>query len=283
VRGAGAVVTNALQEAVRRRILLVVAVLTAAFLALYAVGAHYAFRGAKHFAGPGIVDTTAFTGATIFGLAMFATLFLGAVLAIFLTAGVVRGDAETGMLQPVVVRPVGRTTLLVARFVAASSVTSVYVLLVYAITMAITLATGDWRPDHMVGPALALALGVAVIAALGLLGSVFLSSTANGIAAFMMLGTGLTAGLLGQIGDALNSQRLEDIARVATWAAPFEALYQAGLHALVSDTKGLTGVVLKLGPFGAARAASPALSVFAVAYVATVLGVAAWAFGRRDL
>ena len=50
---------------------------------------------------------------------MFATLFLGAVLAVFLTIGVVRGDAETGLLQPLVVRPLGRATMLVARWVPA--------------------------------------------------------------------------------------------------------------------------------------------------------------------
>ena len=39
---------------------------------------------------------------------MFATLFLGAVLAVFLTLGAVRGDAERGLLQPLLVRPLGR-------------------------------------------------------------------------------------------------------------------------------------------------------------------------------
>ena len=39
---------------------------------------------------------------------MFATLFLGIVLAVFLTLGAVRGDAERGLLQPLVVRPIGR-------------------------------------------------------------------------------------------------------------------------------------------------------------------------------
>ena len=90
-----------------------VLVLTVGFLVLYAVGAHFAFRDARHFAaGQRIVDPTAFTGATIFGLALFAILFLGAVLAVFLTLGVVRGDAETGLLQPLIVRPLGRATML---------------------------------------------------------------------------------------------------------------------------------------------------------------------------
>ena len=47
-------------------------------------------------------------GATLLGLAMFATLFLGAILAVFLTLGAVRGDAERGLLQPLLVRPLPR-------------------------------------------------------------------------------------------------------------------------------------------------------------------------------
>ena len=54
------------------------------------------------------LDPRALAGATILGLAMFGTLFLGVVLAVFLTIGAVRGDAERGLLQPLIVRPLGR-------------------------------------------------------------------------------------------------------------------------------------------------------------------------------
>ena len=49
-----------------------------------------------------------------------------------------------------------------------------------------------------------------MIAALALAGSVVLSSTANGIAIFMLFGAGLTAGLLGQIAEALSSDTLDE-------------------------------------------------------------------------
>ncbi len=279
------IVGYALRESLRRRVFLVVLGLTVAFLALYGLGAWQAFQDSRGFAGPDpkIVDVNAFVGATVFGLAMFATLFLGSVLAVFLTLGVVRGDAESGLLQPLVVRPVGRATLLLARFVAAASVSAAYVLVVYVAAMLITAAAGGWWPDHVVGPGLALGAAVSVVAALSLLGSVFMSATANGIAIFMVYGAGLTAGLLGQIGHALNSGTLKTISRVASWLLPFEALYQAGLHALVSGTAGLTGVVLQLGPFGGAQGASPALVPWALAYLAGVLGFGVLAFRRRDL
>src|SRR6187551_3270391 len=120
VRSVSTVVGYALWEGLRRRVFLAVLVLSIGFLALYAVGAHFAFRDAESFAGAevNILDPKAFTGATIFGIAMFASLFLGSVLAVFLTLGIVRGDAESGLLQPLVVRPIGRTTLLLSRFLA---------------------------------------------------------------------------------------------------------------------------------------------------------------------
>ncbi len=279
------VVGLSIQEGVRRRVFLAVLVLTVAFLALYALGAHFAFRDVDQFAGGGvgILDPRAFTGATLFGLAMFATLFLGTVLAIFLTLGVVRGDAESGLLQPIVVRPIGRTTLLLARFAGAALLSSAYVVVVYLAALAITSLAGDWSPDHLVGPALALALGVAIIAALSLLASTVLSVTAQGIVVFMVFGGGLIAGLLAQIGNAINSDSLHTIGRVASWALPFEGLYAAGLHSLISETSGLTGVVLQLGPFGGSEAAGPQLIAWAVVYLVGVLALAALAFSRRDL
>ena len=285
LRSALTVVGLSIQEGIRRRVFLAVLVLTLAFLALYGVGAHFAFRDVNEFAAgeAKILDPHAFTGATIFGLAMFATLFLGAVLAVFLTLGVVRGDAESGLLQPIVVRPIGRTTMLLARFAGAALLSAAYVVVVYLAAWAITKATGSWSPDHLIGPVLALALGVAIIAALSLLASAFLSVTAQGIVVFMVFGAGLTAGLLAQIGHAIKSDSLHEIGRVASWTLPFEGLYAAGLHALISGTTGLTGVVLQLGPFGGSEAAGPGLIVWAFVYLLAVLALAAFVFSRRDL
>jgi len=286
--GAGAalvIVGYALRESLRRRVFMVVLVLTVGFLALYGVGTYFAFRDVENFVPPdeNVLDPTAFTGATVFGLAMFAILFLGAVVAIFLTLGVVRGDAEAGLLQPIVVRPLGRRTIVLARLGGAAAVSAAYVLVVYGLALAITAVAGGWTPDHVLGPALALALAVVTVAAISLFASVFMSATAQGIAVFMVFGTGLTAGLLSQIGRALDSGSLHTIGRVATWLLPFDGLYQAGLHALISDTTALTGVVLQLGPFGGSEGAGPLLVLWAVAYTALVAGGAALAFSRRDL
>ena len=282
--GAAVVASYALRESLRRRVFAVVLVLSAAFLALYAVGTFAAFGEVDSFGSePGDADPTVIAGSTLLGLAMFATLFLGTVLAVFLTLSAVRGDAERGLLQPLVVRPLGRPALLLGRFIGAAAVCAAYVGTLYAAAVAITAAAGDWTPDRVVAPGLELMAGVVIIAAIALLGSVYLATTANGIAVFMVFGAGLLSGLLGQIGDALPSQTLQSIGNVGALALPFEALYQEALHGLTADTTGIAGFVVRLGPFGGAHRFGAGLWAWAAAYVALLGGAAAWGFLRRDL
>ncbi len=273
------------REAVRRKMFAVVVVLTVFFLLLFWLANHFVFRSLDTITPPADVhvDTRTFAGAFLVGLSMFATLFLGVVLAVFLTLGTVSGDAERGLLQPLVARPIGRSTLLVARFIGAGAVCTVYVLAVYFIGLLITGLTGHWWPDQIVWPGLELAGGVLVVTALSLLGSVVLSATANGIAVFMLFGAGLVAGLLGSIGHALNSHTIKHASTIASWALPFEALYQDGLRMITENASGLTGFLLQLGPFGGAYVHGWGIRAWAVGYVLAVGAVALFAFSRRNL
>jgi ABC-type transport system involved in multi-copper enzyme maturation permease subunit len=213
---------------------------------------------------------------------MFTTLFLGAVLATFLMLGAVRGDAERGLLQPLIVRPLGRSAYLGGRLLAASAVSAGYVVVLFGACVLVTGLLG-WWPDRVIGPMVALAAAAVVISAIALLGSVLLSTTANGIAVFMIFGAGMAAGLLGQIAEALGSGTIGTISDVGSWLLPFQALYQEGLAWLTADLQGPTRVIVELGPFGGAKERSAILWPYAAAYVAAVTVAAAVAFTRRDL
>jgi ABC-type transport system involved in multi-copper enzyme maturation permease subunit len=283
VNGIGVIAVATLRECTRRRVFGVIVVLTALFLGLYTLGTVTAFHHLGTPAPGDNVDLTVLAGATLLGLAMFATLFLSTVVAVFLTFNVLRGDAEQGLLQPMVVRPPGRVSFLIARFVAAAAVSAVYAGVVYAAATVITGLVGGWWPDEAVLPGIELAAGAAVVTAISLAGSVYLSTIANGIAILMLFGAGLVGGLLGQIGHSIHSDTLSSIGRITSWALPFEALYQAGLHALTGRTSGLTGVIVHLGPLGGAEPAGPLLAPWVLGYILLVVALAAAAFVRRDL
>jgi Cu-processing system permease protein len=277
------VARHALRESARRRVLHVVGGLSIAFLALFGFGAREAFDddGGSGFGPPGFDDPL--VAATLLGLAMFAILFLGAVLAVFLTHDAVRGDAERGLLQPMVVRPPGRVAYLAGRTAAAMAISCPYVAVMFLAAFGLGELTGDAPTGGPIAPALHLSGAVALLAAASLLGSVALSGTANGIAVFMVFGAGLTGGLVGEIGDALDIDSLESTGRALSWALPFEALYLDGLRQLTEGVPGLAGQLVQLGPFGGARDFGPLLWPWALVYLAGLLGIAARALARKDL
>lgn len=276
---------HALREARRRRVLAVVAGLTIVFGVLFAWGAAELFESVDDqppLAGQ-LLDARTLTGATMVGLALFGALFLGAVLVTFLTAGAVQGDAESGLLQPLLVRPVSRAQYLLGRYLAASATGIAYVVVVYLGAVAIVGVAGGWWPSEPLGVALRLAVAIAAIAALAVLGSVWLGATANGIFVLMLYGAGLVAGLMGAIGEGVGSARLERIADVSSWALPFQGLYRDGLQRLVGDVGGPAGALIQLGPLGSSQDGGPLLLPWAVVHVALVLAAAVWLLRRRDL
>jgi Cu-processing system permease protein len=277
--------TYTFRELTRRTVFVVVPIVTVAFIALYVIGNLFAFDF-----GDGLLDEDSrfldarvVTGASLLGLAMFTTFFLATVLAVFLTFGTVRGDSETGLLQPLVVRPVGRSALLAGRYIGTVIVSVTYVLLLYTMAVTATGLIGGWWPANVVSSALLLSGGIFVIAALCILGSIFMTTITNGIAVLMVYGAGLLAGLLGQIGEALNSQGLERLGHLTAWALPFEALYQAALHELTAGTTGAAGFIVRLGPLGGAEDPGYWLVPWVALYVAGVAVVSLRLFARRDL
>ena len=106
-----------MQESVRRRVFPVVLVLTLAFLGLYSFGVYKAYQsidpGSTESVGNGdqlaIVDTQVLFSATLFGLSIFAVLFLGTVgyAAVgTILAGVAANTTMREVLLPVLLFPV---------------------------------------------------------------------------------------------------------------------------------------------------------------------------------
>jgi ABC-type transport system involved in multi-copper enzyme maturation permease subunit len=284
VRGTWVVFGYALRESLRRRVFHAGIVLTAIFLGLYWLGCSFV-DVSQMYGGPAsrVVKVDVFAAATILGLAVFATYFFGVSLAIFLTISAVRGDAEQGILQALVVRPLTRSQFLLGRLLAAVAVAIFYVAIVFAAAIAITDLTLGWTPSHALTAGAEISAAIAVVAVVSLFSSVYLSGVANGIGVFMLFGAGLFGGLLGEVGEAVNSHKLEQTATIIRYVTPFEWLYQSALGRLIQGESGVTEMVLRLGPFGGSVRGGTTAWLWAAAYVLVVGGATALAFARRDL
>lgn len=272
----------ALQEAVRKRVIAVVGVLTAGSSALYLVGCLVIRHNLEQdlgFSQNGVIKPL--VPATLLGLASFATLFLGSVLAVFLTAGAVRGDADRGLVQPLVVRPLGRTTYLGGRALAAATVSGLYVLVVSLLATIVTRLLFSNLPPHAWRAIPCLVLAVIVVTLLTLLVSCLLSTVATGISVLMAYGAGLIAGLLGQIANVFGSATLSHVATGVSYLLPFEALYRNALSQL--SPTGPLGQVVQLGPLGGGGSGGAVLWLYALAYLLGCGVLASYIFSRADL
>jgi Cu-processing system permease protein len=272
----------ALQEAVRRRVLAVVGVLTVGSAALYVLGCVTLRHHLEHvpqFNQGGQLEPL--VPATLLGLASFGTLFLGSVLAVFLTAGAVRGDVDRGLVQPLVVRPLGRNVYLAGRALAATTVAAGYVLAVSGGAILITAAVFPNLPPGAWTIIPPLIVAVCVVTVLTLLVSSLLSTVATGISVLMAYGAGLVAGLLGEVARTFTATTLAHIADVVSYLLPFEALYRDALSRL--SPNGPLGQIVQLGPLGGAQQGGVGLWLYTVGYLAGCGALACWVFSRSDL
>jgi ABC-type transport system involved in multi-copper enzyme maturation permease subunit len=288
VNGFATILLASLREHARRRTAYVALALGALFVGLYTLGIHFIWAEVTRDIesgrrGPGgVLEVRLLVPATMFGLSMFATWFLAAVAATFMAAGGIRGEAERGVLQHVLVRPVARHTVLVARLAAAALLAIGFlVVVVGCCALATRLITG-WTPGNLVKALLLLALGTTGVTAIATAFSVRLHGVAAGIASLMLFGVGLVGGLLEQLGNGIAVSSVQQSGEWISTAMPFEAMYQAALHQITADVTGLSGIVVRLGPFGGARAASAGLVLWALAWTAVVVALAAWRLRRRD-
>lgn len=277
----------ALREHLRRRTALVALVLGAVFVLLYALGTNFVWDDVTREIRTGRTDRPVdevknLVPATLFGLAMFATWFLSAVAATFLAAGGIRGEAERGVLQHVLVRPVARHTVLLARLAAAAILAVAFLVAVLACCALATRLITGWFPSNFAAALLLLALGTTAITAVATAISVRLHGAAAGIATLMLFGTGLIGGLLEQLGTGIKVASVRKSGEWLSTALPFESMYQAALHEITADLPGLSGVVVRLGPFGGAREATATLILWAAAWTAAIVALAAWRLRRTD-
>ena len=286
--GFATILQASLREHARRRTAYVALALGTLFVALYSLGIHFIWgeiirdieSGRR---GPaGVLEVRQLVPATMFGLSMFATWFLSAVAATFMAAGGIRGEAERGVLQHVLVRPVARHTVLLARLAAAALLAVLFLFVVVACCALATRLITGWQPGNLLQALLLLGLGTTGVTAIATAFSVRLHGVAAGIASLMLFGVGLVGGLLEQLGAGIDVSSVRRSGEWVSTALPFEAMYQAALHEITSDVTGVSGIVIRLGPFGGARDASPLLVLWAIAWTAAIIALAAWRLRRRD-
>ena len=271
-----------LREATRRKVLRALAVLTLVLLALSAWG-FSRLAGESDF-GTLTSGEARLVASQLLNLVMFGLSLIAALGTAFLAGPTLSGEVESGTALSLLARPVRRSSVLLGKWLGLVVFGGGFVVVSgLALCLVVQVTVDYWPPQ----PATALALlagQTAVLLTLGLLLSTVISPMASGVVAVGLFGATWIAGVVGGIGEALGNDGVARVGAVSRMLLPTDGLWRGAMHGFQDP--------VAFDQFGAELAGFPFLSeapltatylVWSAVWVAMVWGLAALAFGRRDL
>jgi Cu-processing system permease protein len=271
-----------LLEAVRRRLVLAAVLLSAAFVVLFAVAFSILYGRARSVEDQdGVFLVFAGTLQTVLGL--YAVQFLAAFLALLLSVGAISSEVESGTLHAVLARPLRRSEYLLGRWLASAGLLAGYVTVMATSLLLVARVVADYQPVDPVRAVLLMVLEAVLLLTVGLLGSTFLPTLANGVVLFSLFGLAWMGGIVEFVGDTVGNQTMVDLAVAVSLLFPSDAIWRAASYYLQPPT--FLGVAVSRGgiPFASLTPPTAALLAWALAYPAAALLGALRTFARRDL
>jgi Cu-processing system permease protein len=271
-----------LLEAVRRRLVLAAVLLSAAFVVLFAVAFSILYGRARSVEDQdGVFLVFAGTLQTVLGL--YAVQFLAAFLALLLSVGAISSEVESGTLHAVLARPLRRSEYLLGRWLASAGLLAGYVTVMATSLLLVARVVADYQPVDPVRAVLLMVLEAVLLLTVGLLGSTFLPTLANGVVLFSLFGLAWMGGIVEFVGDTVGNQTMVDLAVAVSLLFPSDAIWRAASYYLQPPT--FLGVAVSRGgiPFASLTPPTAALLAWALAYPAAAMLGALRTFARRDL
>ncbi|KAF6568212.1 ABC transporter permease subunit [Paenibacillus polymyxa] len=284
------------KELLRKRVLLLTLLLTVVFLLgfWFIAGAIAGDSTSRVITGGTNNETMIqeFTlGMFILMLGFFFASFVLAFLAIFSSFSTIAGEAEQGVMQAMLPRPIPRWKWYTGRWLGYVSLGVIYALVLYSLILWITdvHASIPRDPVVLVQSFLLFASVVPLLVTVSMFGSGYLSSVANGVVMTMLYGAGWLGGMVGKIIGSVGlepgpMQTLNNITGVLSLIMPADGL-QRKMQAVLFSFENINGLipVSTSGPFGIGEIPSTAFLIYAAFYTAVLFGLGLRRFVRKDL
>lgn len=281
------------KELLRKRVLLLTLLLTAVFLlGFWFIAGAIGDRGTTIDANNNEGLIQQFTiGMFILILGFFFASFVLAFLAIFSSFSAIAGEAEQGVMQAMLPRPIPRWKWYTGRWLGYVSLGVLYALILYSLILWITdiHAAIPRDPILLVQAFLLYASVIPLLVTVSMFGSGYLSSVANGVVMTMLYGAGWLGGMIGKIAGFLGLesqplQTLNNVAGVLQLIMPADAL-QRKMQAVLFSFEDISGLIPldTSGPFGIGEIPSTAFLIYSLFYTILLFYLGLRRFVRKDL
>lgn len=267
-----------IRESQRRKVLWLALLLAISFLTIFGLGLHLIFREIEQ-VGVALEEIELGLGL-LFSSGLYVINFLVVVMGVLISVTAVSGEIDSHTIEALVTKPVRRWEIILGKWLGFAAILTVYILLLAGgIIVLYRWRTGFAVSNIPAGLGLMLLQGLLVLS-LTLLGGTRLSTLANGVLAFMLVGIAFIGGWVEQIGSLLQNETAVDIGIVTSLIMPTEILWKQALSLLQPR---VTSSPFAAGPFVVLSQPSDLMIGYAVLYTAVLLLWSLISFSRRDL
>lgn len=271
-----------IREAVRRRLLAALIILTLLVVALVGWGFQ---RLAAIALETGSSDAQVkLIVSQLLILVMFMFSFVVGMTAVFATAPAIAGDVESGQMLAIVARPIRRSEVLLGKWLGNLGVLVTYAVAGGGLLLAAVAILTGFVPTSPVAALGYLAAETAVGTTLALLLSTLLPPMAGGAVAVVCFGLAWMGGITGGIGGFLQNDTLVHVGTVSRLLLPTDGLWRGTMFSLepaalvAAAPSGFTA-----NPFFASAAPPAAYLVWVALWAVALLAAAAWVFRAKEL
>ncbi len=270
------------REAVRKKMIWAVVLLTTLFVAFFGWGVVRfkatwdARAAARSFRFPITFNQAVDLNTAV---AVFIIFFLAAVMGIFAAIGTISGEVDGGTFQAILPKPIRRWEVVLGKWLGYAVMLALYIMLTMAaVATEVGIITGHvpagtWRAT------LVLIVAAWWLLALTVLGSTIFATMANGIICYMIYAFGLAATIVEAMGQLFQIRAMENAGLVLSLLFPSQRIYNYANYLIQPATN------FSFGGSGGPSSAPPSGAVvpFAVGYLVLLIVGACFVFRKKDL
>jgi len=280
-----AIISATFKEALRKKILLFVGIITFIYLILLGLFLSFSF---KEFRAHNVNTILVFKNISLFisVLGFYFSSMLITFLTIMTSVGTVSSEIESGAIHAIITKPIKRSHYVLGKYLGLSILVITYSCFLFASIIAIS---------YFIGMPLISTLGIIpvlkgllffifeplVILSLSIFGSTIFKTMTNGIFVFAIYILGLIGGMMEQIGSLINSDALMKWGIFLSLISPSDVIYREMISAIFSNV-GFDFPLLGAAP-QAHMTPSAWMNVYIAVYMVGLLFLAVKKFSRKDI
>ena len=274
-----------LQEALRRRLVGAVFLLTLLVVALIGFG----FYRLNTFTCGGAACSAAEVRLAAAFFSILVVYMFDSVIAVgsaFVAALAIAADIESGVMLALLPRPIRRSDVVLGKWLGLAALIAGYAVFAYSLQFAVVWLAVRYLPPQPITAVLYVTAQGVVLMTLALLLSTRLPVITGGIVAVVLFGVAWIAGIAQALGVAFENTVLTNVGTIISLLLPTDALWRNAIFNLepIAAIAAAGGArFLAANPFFVAMPPPTAYVYWAIGWTVAVLGLGVYSFQRRDL